>query len=114
MTAGKPDPEGYRRALEALNAVPPLPERLLHPHEVLAVEDSPAGLIAAGAAGLVTLGIARDYLPGLPGLPGFSAVPEPAGLAGPGGRRQADAVIGGLEGLTLERLDRLFAEASRR
>jgi len=114
VSAGKPDPEGYRRALEALNAVPPLPERLLHPHEVLAVEDSPAGLTAAGEAGLVTLGIARDYLPGLPGLPGFSAGPEPAGLTGPGGQRQADAVIGGLEGLTLDRLDRLFAEASRR
>lgn len=117
VTAGKPDPEGYRRALEALNALPPLPERLLHPHEVLAVEDSPAGLTAAAEAGLVTLGIAHDYLPGLPGLPGFSRPARPAGPgAGPGqdGQRQADAVIRCLEGLTLDRLDRLFADASRR
>ena len=30
---GKPDPEGYRRALEGLNSLPPLPARLFHPHE---------------------------------------------------------------------------------
>src|SRR6185295_6070598 len=47
VTEGKPHPEGYLKALEGLNSQPPLPERLLHPHEVLAVEDSPAGLAAA-------------------------------------------------------------------
>ncbi|HUF79472.1 MAG TPA: HAD family phosphatase [Thermoanaerobaculia bacterium] len=61
VAAGKPDPEGYRRGLEALNAAPPLPERLLHPHEVLAVEDTPAGLEAARSAGLVTLALAHSY-----------------------------------------------------
>jgi beta-phosphoglucomutase len=61
VAAGKPDPEGYRRGLEGLNAAPPLPERLLHPHEVLAVEDTPAGLEAARAAGLVTLALAHSY-----------------------------------------------------
>jgi beta-phosphoglucomutase len=94
VAEGKPDPEGYRRALEALNAVPPLPERLLHPHEVLAVEDSPAGLSAASDVGLVTLGIAHTY---------------PQELLG-----GADAVAADLEGLTLDGLERLFAEASRR
>lgn len=58
---GKPDPEGYRRALEALNAEPPLPERLIHPHEVLALEDSAAGLASAAGAGLRTLGVAQSY-----------------------------------------------------
>jgi beta-phosphoglucomutase len=58
---GKPDPEGYRRALELMNSQPPLPERLVHPHEVLAVEDSPAGLEAAVAAGLVTVAVAHTY-----------------------------------------------------
>lgn len=91
---GKPDPEGYRRALEALNALPPLPERLFHPHEVLAVEDSPAGLAAAAEVGLVTLGVAHTY--------------PPERL------RAADAVAGSLQGMTLERLERLFAEVSRR
>lgn len=91
---GKPDPEGYLRALEALNSLPPLPERLIHPHEVLAIEDSPAGLAAAADVGLVTLGVAHTY---------------PASRL-----READAVAESLRGLTLERLERLFAEASRR
>ena len=94
VSDGKPDPEGYLRALEALNSVPPLPERLIHPHEVLAVEDSPAGLAAAAEVGFVTLGVAHTY---------------PASRL-----READAVAEGLQGLTLERLERLFAEASRR
>lgn len=89
----KPDPQGYRRALELLNAQPPLPERLVHPHEVLAVEDSPAGLAAARDSGLVTLGVAQTY----------------AGdrLSG------ADLVVPRLDGLGLEGLQALFAEVSR-
>jgi len=90
---GKPDPEGYRRGLEAMNGLPPLPERLLHPHEVLAIEDSPAGISAAAEAGLVTLGVAHTY---------------PASQLD-----MADAVAERLAGLTLDRLNRLFAEASR-
>lgn len=61
VAASKPDPEGYRRGIEALNTAPPLPERLLHPHEVLAVEDTPAGLRAARAVGLSTLALAHTY-----------------------------------------------------
>lgn len=91
---GKPDPEGYRRALEALNSLPPLPERLFHPHEVLAVEDSAAGLAAAAEMGLVTLGVAHTYPPDR--------------------LRAADAVAESLRGMTLARLERLFAEVSRR
>ncbi len=60
---GKPDPEGYRRAMHGLNARPPRPERLVHPHEVLASEDTPAGLAAARAAGLLTLGVAHTFPP---------------------------------------------------
>jgi len=90
----KPDPQGYLRALEALNSQPPLPERLLHPHEVLAVEDSPAGLAAAAAVGLATLAIAHSY---------------PAGRL-----READVVVESLRDLTPERLERLYAEVSRR
>ena len=90
----KPDPQGYLRALEALNSQPPLPERLLHPHEVLAVEDSPAGLAAAAALGLATLAIAHSY---------------PASRLG-----EADVVVESLRDLTPERLERLYAEVSRR
>lgn len=91
---GKPSPEGYERALEAFNSLPPLPERLLHPHEVLAVEDSPVGLAAAAEAGLPTLGLARPYSRDR--------------------LRGADALAETLSGLTPERLERLYAEASRR
>lgn len=93
VSAVKPDPEGYRRALEALNSRPPLPERLIHPHEVLAVEDSPAGLAAAAESGLVTLGVAQTYTADR--------------LHG------ADAVAESLRGLTLGRLEQLFADVSR-
>ena len=58
---GRPHPEIYQRALEELNNRPPLPERLVHPHEVLAVDNSPMGLAAAEGAGLVCLGVAHHY-----------------------------------------------------
>ena len=89
VAAGKPDPEGYRQALEALNTLPPLPERLIHPHEVVAVEDSPAGLAAAAEAGLRTLAIAHT---------------DPAACLA-----AADAVVERLEGLGRERLEGMFA-----
>lgn len=87
---GKPDPEGYALALAALNSVPPLPERLIHPHECVAIEDSPAGLEAAAACGLRTLGVAQTY---------------PAATLG-----RAEVVIEKLEGLTLGDLQARFAE----
>lgn len=94
VAESKPSPEGYQRALEALNSLPPLPERLIHPHEVLAVEDSPPGLAAAAEAGMATLGVvhaySRDRL------------------------RMADAVVEGPHELTPERLERLYSEVSRR
>lgn len=89
VTESKPDPQGYQRALEALNSVPPLPERLLHPHEVLAVEDSPAGLAAAAEVGLATLGIAHS---------------RPADRL-----ERADAVAATLKEVTPESLERLFS-----
>ena len=61
VDAGKPDPAGYRRALTEFNSRPPLPARLLHPHEALAIEDSPAGLEAAASAGLATLAVCHTY-----------------------------------------------------
>lgn len=88
VTEGKPDPEGYRRALEGLNSLPPLPERLLHPHEVLAIEDSPAGLAAAADLGLPTLAVAHTYPPHR--------------------LRMADAVAESLEGMTVARLEQLL------
>jgi HAD superfamily hydrolase (TIGR01509 family) len=86
---GKPDPAGYRLALERFNSRSPLPERLLHPHEVAAIEDSPRGLAAASAAGLVTFGLAA---------PGF-----PSDLSA------ADRILGEAD-LRLARLDALATE----
>jgi len=93
VNEAKPDPEGYLRALSDLNSVPPLPIRLYHPHEVLAVEDSPIGLEAAGAAGLVTLGVAHTY--------------PPEELAA------ADLVVADLGEICLDRLQQQLAEVSR-
>ena len=74
--------------------MPPLPERLIHPHEVLAVEDSPAGLAAAAEVGLVTLGVAQSH---------------------PAARLQeADAVADSLRGMTLAGLEALFSRFSAR
>jgi HAD superfamily hydrolase (TIGR01509 family) len=87
----KPDPEPYRRGLALLNALPPLPRRLLHPHEVLAVEDTPAGLRSAAAAGLMTLGVAHTY-----------AADELAA---------ADHVVPSLADVSLGRLRELFARS---
>ena len=61
VAEGKPHPEGYQRGLANLNSLPPLPSRLIHPHEVIAIEDSPAGLTAASACALTTLGVAQTY-----------------------------------------------------
>lgn len=91
VVAGKPDPEGFRRGLELLNALPPLPQRLLHPHEVLAIEDTPAGITAAQRLGLSTLGVAhtrdREHL------------------------AAADRVVPSLVDLDADQLIQLFAEA---
>ncbi len=90
VAESKPDPESYRRGLEQLNASPPLPRRLLHPHEVLAIEDSPDGLSSAAANGLATLGVAQSY--------------PAAELA------QADHVVATLADATLPRIRELFAQ----
>ena len=85
---GKPDPEGFRRGLMLLNGTPPLPQRLLHPHEVLAIEDSPHGLEAARQTGLATLGVAHSHDLGQLEL--------------------ADRIVESLEDLDLPRLRELF------
>ncbi len=59
----KPDPEGYRKAVEWLNREPRREDALIHPHEVVAVEDSPAGIEAALGAGLHAVAVAHTYPP---------------------------------------------------
>lgn len=91
---GKPHPEIFQRALEELNNQPPLPERLVHPHEVLAVENSPMGLAAASTAGLVCLGVAHRY--------------ELCQLV------TASAAVNSLSEIDPTGLQKVFAEASQR
>jgi beta-phosphoglucomutase len=102
---GSPTPAGYQRALEALNARPPLPERLLHPHEVLAVAANPAGVAAAAEVGLATLGVR-----GAGGVRGVRGM-RPDSRSGP---PAADITVAGLDELTADRLEGLYAEVSRR
>ncbi len=90
---GKPDPEGYIRALNELNSESPLPERLFHPHEVLAIEDTMPGLQAASAAGLVTLGVGHTF-----------SVDELVA---------ADARVESLAGMDVASLQRRFEDFSR-
>jgi mannitol-1-/sugar-/sorbitol-6-phosphatase len=52
VTAGKPDPEGYRRASEELGVAP---------SRCVAFEDSPAGLAAARSAGLYCVAVATTH-----------------------------------------------------
>ncbi len=53
---------GHLVAMVRLNTQPPLPERLIHPHEVVAVEGTVASLKAAQSAGLrsVAVGLGSD------------------------------------------------------
>lgn len=55
---GKPDPAGYRLALERLRAATGRP---LRPARSLAIEDSPAGIEAANGAGLRVLAVTTSY-----------------------------------------------------
>ncbi len=72
----------HRLALDRLNSEPPLPERLIHPHEVASIEGAAEGVRAAAEAGLRTVGIGEG--------------------AASGG---ADHAAGGLEELDLATLD---------
>ncbi len=92
VQASKPDPQGYLLGLEGLNSRPPLPDRLIHPHEVLVIEDSPAGVTAAQALGLATLAVAQSY-------------PEER-------LSMADAVAPALADLSLAEARRLYAVAT--
>jgi beta-phosphoglucomutase len=66
VEAGKPDPEGYIRALELLDR---------HPDEAVAFEDSEAGVAAAKAAGLHCIA-----LEGTVGIDRLAAADEVVGL----------------------------------
>ena len=87
-TNGKPDPEGYLLALDALRAIHGEDLEAAH---CLVFEDSLAGIESAKGAGMWAVGVSNTYA-------------EDA-LRGAG----ADAVIAGLEGLSPEWVEQMFA-----
>ena len=90
VARGKPDPEGYERAIAQLRRLAAADDRLIHPHEIVAVEDSPAGLAAAAAAGLATLAVITGPLAGV--------------------RPSADAVVGSIAEITPALLAERFSD----
>ena len=91
---GKPDPLGYILALEALRREPGLAD--LPAETCLVFEDSLAGIISAKGAGMKAVGVAQTY--------------SETELAGAG----ADAILGDLNPLTPEWVDRMFGAVDRR
>jgi HAD superfamily hydrolase (TIGR01509 family) len=59
LAISKPDPSGYLLAVEHLNQQ--FPELALYPQDCLAIEDTPAGIQAAKAAGIPVVGVANTY-----------------------------------------------------
>lgn len=83
--AHKPDPEPYARALAQLNEKR---GTAIAPGACVVIEDTPAGIHAARAAGMHCLGITNSFGPEVLG--------------------EASAVIESLEGLTLEKIGTLL------
>lgn len=88
VSAGKPDPEGFQKALIQINNVSPKPDPAITPEECLVIEDSIAGVEAARAAGMRCLAVTHSYSRNQ--------------------LRRADLILDTLEGLKLETLERLF------
>jgi HAD superfamily hydrolase (TIGR01509 family) len=85
---GKPNPEGFVKALERLNHTPTRSARNILPDECLVIEDSPFGIAAARTAGMKCLAVTNSY---------------PTERLG-----EAHQVVKTLEGLRLETLEALF------
>jgi HAD superfamily hydrolase (TIGR01509 family) len=91
---GKPDPMGYLLALKALRREPGLAD--LPAETCLVFEDSLAGIISAKGAGMKAVGVAQTY--------------SEADLVQAG----ADAILGDLNPLTPEWIDRMFGAVNQR
>jgi len=83
ITRGKPDPEGYLTAAERLGK---------KPEECVVIEDTPAGLEAARAAGIPSIGVVGTY-------PATALV-------------MADLVVPSLSALPVELIDRVISRGA--
>jgi len=63
ISRGKPDPEGFLKALKNLNRTGNIRRsgKPIKPHECLVIEDSPFGVEGAGRAGMQCLALATSY-----------------------------------------------------
>jgi len=86
---GKPDPAIYELALKLVNGVGPKPPQI-KAEECLAIEDSLGGICSALAAGMQVIGLATTY--------------QATQLS------EAHLVIPSLEGLSMDRLEKLFGQ----
>lgn len=59
VRCGKPDPEGYRLAIDRLSGRQP--DAQLEPARCVAVEDTPTGILAARAAGTKVLAVTNTF-----------------------------------------------------
>lgn len=59
ITTSKPEPDGYKLSVQQLNQL--YPDLHLKPNQCLAIEDTPAGLIAAKRARMQVVGVANTY-----------------------------------------------------
>jgi beta-phosphoglucomutase len=89
ITTSKPEPDGYRFAVQSLNQLHP--DLNLRANQCLAIEDTPAGIQAAKRAGMQVLGVANTY---------------PFHML----QRQANWTVDYLSDLELERVMEIFAE----
>ena len=90
IAVSKPQPDGYLLAAERLKTL--YPELELHASDCLAIEDTPAGIEAAKAAGMQVVGVANTY---------------PFHML----QRQADWTVDYLTELELERVQQVYAGA---
>jgi beta-phosphoglucomutase len=59
VAASKPDPESYIRAVKELDSA--FPDKNITPGDCLAIEDTPAGIASAKAAGISVLAVTNSY-----------------------------------------------------
>jgi beta-phosphoglucomutase len=87
VAASKPDPASYVLAYQKLCSI--YPHLKIKPENCLAIEDTPAGIDSAKAAGISVLAVSNSYV-----------VDKLA---------RADHVVDSLENLTLQRLNEMFS-----
>ena len=88
VTKGKPDPETFLKVVKRVSAARAGENGVIHPSEVLVIEDSPGGVQAAKSMRMKAVGVTNSY-------PAEKLLP-------------ADRVVATLEGFTIDDAEALF------